>query len=59
MVDLREVMTRAADLLGWPPGGRCTKTSSAKLSTPKVSAALNRRFIEPQTADTLARLRAA
>ncbi|GAA2324840.1 TetR/AcrR family transcriptional regulator [Nonomuraea roseoviolacea subsp. roseoviolacea] len=60
VADLREVMTRAADLLGRPPWGPLYQDLIGEAQhDPEVAAALNRRFIEPQTADTLARLRAA
>ncbi|MFA1548532.1 TetR/AcrR family transcriptional regulator [Actinomadura chokoriensis] len=60
VADLREVMTRAADLLGRPPWGPLYQDLIGEAQhDPQVAAALNQRFIEPQTADTLARLRAA
>ncbi|MFE5599826.1 TetR-like C-terminal domain-containing protein [Streptomyces coelicoflavus] len=60
VADLREVMTRAADLLGRPPWGPLYRDLIGEAQhDPKVAAALNQRFIEPQTANTLARLRAA
>jgi AcrR family transcriptional regulator len=60
VADLREVMTRAADLLGRPPWGPLYQDLIGEAQhDPEVAAALNRRFIEPQTANTLARLTAA
>ncbi|MBB6347689.1 TetR/AcrR family transcriptional regulator [Nonomuraea muscovyensis] len=60
VADLREVMTRAADLLSRPPWGPLYQDLIGEAQhDPEVAAALNRRFIEPQTANTLARLRAA
>ncbi|MCF2127059.1 TetR/AcrR family transcriptional regulator [Strepomyces sp. STD 3.1] len=60
VADLREVMTRAAGLLGRPPWGPLYQDLIGEAQhDPAVAAALNERFIEPQTADTLARLRAA
>lgn len=53
-------MTRAADLLSRPPWGPLYQDLIGEAQhDPEVAAALNRRFIEPQTANTLARLRAA
>jgi AcrR family transcriptional regulator len=60
VADLREVMTKAADLLGQPPRGPLYQDLIGEAQhDPDVAAALNQRFIEPQTADTRARLRAA
>ncbi|MCX5036166.1 TetR-like C-terminal domain-containing protein [Streptomyces coelicoflavus] len=60
VADLRTVMTKAADLLGRPPWGPLYRDLIGEAQhDPKVAAALNQRFIEPQTANTLARLRAA
>ncbi|WP_246366607.1 TetR/AcrR family transcriptional regulator [Nonomuraea rhodomycinica] len=60
VADLREVMTRAADLLGRPPWGPLYQDLIGEAQhDPEVAAALNRRFIEPQTADTRTRLKAA
>ncbi|MFD5803898.1 TetR/AcrR family transcriptional regulator [Streptomyces sp. NPDC127020] len=60
IADLRAVMTRAAGLLGRPPWGPLYQDLIGEAQhDPAVAAALNERFIEPQTADTLARLRAA
>ncbi|MFI9841861.1 TetR-like C-terminal domain-containing protein [Nonomuraea sp. NPDC051941] len=60
MADLREVMTRAADLLGQPQWGPLFQDLIGEARhDPEVAAALNRRFIAPQTANTLARLKAA
>ncbi|WP_260868016.1 TetR-like C-terminal domain-containing protein [Streptomyces sp. SAJ15] len=60
MADLREVMTKAVDLLGRPPWGPLYQALIGEAQhDPEVAAALNRRFIEPQAADTLTRLKAA
>ncbi|QKW37527.1 TetR/AcrR family transcriptional regulator [Actinomadura sp. NAK00032] len=60
VADLRDVMTRAADLLGRPPWGPLFRDLIGEAQhDPEVADALNRRFIQPQTADTVARLRAA
>nr|WP_055505197.1 TetR/AcrR family transcriptional regulator [Nonomuraea pusilla] len=60
VADLRVVMTRAADLLGQPPWGPLYQDLIGEAQhDPEVAAALNRRFIEPQTADTLSRLKTA
>ncbi|MGP3917088.1 TetR/AcrR family transcriptional regulator [Nonomuraea sp. 10N515B] len=60
VADLREVMTKAADLLGRPPWGPLYQDLIGEAQhDPEVAAALNRRFIEPQTANTLTRLKAA
>ncbi|QHC23444.1 TetR/AcrR family transcriptional regulator [Streptomyces sp. GS7] len=60
VADLRETMTKAVDLLGRPPWGPLYQALIGEAQhDPEVAAALNRRFIEPQTADTLARLKAA
>ncbi|MFF5213453.1 TetR/AcrR family transcriptional regulator [Streptosporangium sp. NPDC000396] len=60
VADLRTVMTRAADLLGRPPWGPLYQDLIGEAQhDPEVAAALQRRFIEPQTADTLARLKVA
>ncbi|MFC9465365.1 TetR-like C-terminal domain-containing protein [Streptomyces coelicoflavus] len=60
VADLREVMTKASDLLGRPPWGPLYRDLIGEAQhDPKVAAALNQRFIEPQTANTRARLRAA
>jgi AcrR family transcriptional regulator len=60
VADLREVMTRAADLLGRPPWGPLYRDLIGEAQhDPDVADALNQRFIQPQTADTLARLQTA
>lgn len=60
VADLRETMTKAVDLLGRPPWGPLYQALIGEAQhDPEVAAALNQRFIEPQTADTLARLKAA
>ncbi|GGV32378.1 TetR family transcriptional regulator [Actinomadura cremea] len=60
VADLREQMVRATNLLGRPPWGPLYQDLIGEAQhDPEVAAALNRRFIEPQTADTVARLRAA
>lgn len=60
VADLREQMERAVNLLGRPPWGPLYQDLVGEAQhDPEVAAALNRRFIEPQTADTVARLRAA
>lgn len=60
VADLRWVMTKAADLLDRPPWGPLYQALIGEAQhDPEVAAALNRRFIEPQTADTLTRLKAA
>ncbi|QFZ20905.1 TetR/AcrR family transcriptional regulator [Saccharothrix syringae] len=60
VADVREVMVKAVDLLGRPPWGPLYQDLVGEAQhDPEVAAALNRRFIEPQTADTLARLRSA
>ncbi|GHE09683.1 TetR/AcrR family transcriptional regulator [Streptomyces alanosinicus] len=60
VADLRETMTRAVKLLARPPWGPLYQALIGEAQhDPEVAAALNRRFIEPQTADTLARLKAA
>ncbi|SEM88854.1 TetR/AcrR family transcriptional regulator [Nonomuraea pusilla] len=60
VADLRVVMTRAADLLGQPPWGPLYQDLIGEAQhDPEVAAALSRRFIEPQTADTLSRLKTA
>jgi AcrR family transcriptional regulator len=60
VADLREVMIRAVDLLAQPPWGPLYQNLIGEAQhNPEVAAALNERFIQPQTADTLARLRAA
>ncbi|MGW4020709.1 TetR/AcrR family transcriptional regulator [Streptomyces sp. NPDC005009] len=60
VADLREVMTKAVHLLGRPPWGPLYQDLIGEAQhDPAVAAALNERFIEPQTADTLARMRAA
>ncbi|MFF5077187.1 TetR/AcrR family transcriptional regulator [Actinoplanes sp. NPDC000266] len=58
--DLREIMTRAADLLGRAPWGPLYQDLIGEAQhDPKVAAALRQRFIEPQAANTVARLRTA
>ncbi len=60
VADLREVMTRAVDLLARPPWGPLYRDLIGEAQhNPEVAAALNERFIQPQTADTLARLKVA
>ncbi|AJC54261.1 TetR/AcrR family transcriptional regulator [Streptomyces sp. 769] len=60
VADLRETMNKAVDLLGRPPWGPLYQALIGEAQhDPEVAATLNRRFIEPQTADTLARLKAA
>ncbi|MGP3961016.1 TetR/AcrR family transcriptional regulator [Nonomuraea sp. 3N208] len=60
VADLREVMTRAVDLLARPPWGPLYQDLIGEAQhTPEVAAALNQRFIQPQTANTLARLKTA
>ncbi|MFG1750206.1 TetR/AcrR family transcriptional regulator [Streptosporangium sandarakinum] len=60
MADLREVMVQAVDLLARPPWGPLYRDLIGEAQhNPEVAAALNERFIQPQTADTLARLRTA
>lgn len=60
VADLRAVMTRACDLLGRPPWGPLYQDLIGEAQhDPKVAAAHHERFVKPQTADTLARLRAA
>ncbi|MEU6731393.1 TetR/AcrR family transcriptional regulator [Nonomuraea wenchangensis] len=60
VADLRQVMTRACDLLGRPPWGPLYRDLIGEAQhNPEVAAALNERFIKPQAADTLARLKAA
>ncbi|MFI1370131.1 TetR/AcrR family transcriptional regulator [Streptomyces griseochromogenes] len=60
VADLREVITKAVDLLDQPPWGPLYRALIGEAQhDPEVATALNRRFIEPQTADTLARLKAA
>ena len=60
VADLRETMIKAVDLLGRPPWGPLYRALIGEAQhDPEVAAALNQRFIEPQTADTLARLKAA
>ncbi|SHF65502.1 TetR/AcrR family transcriptional regulator [Streptoalloteichus hindustanus] len=60
VADLREVMSRAADLLARPPWGPLYQDLIGEAQhNPDVAAALNQRFIQPQTADTLARLKVA
>ncbi|WP_242907440.1 TetR-like C-terminal domain-containing protein [Actinomadura terrae] len=60
VADLREVMVRAVDLLGRPPWGPLYQALIGEAQhNPEVAAALNQRFIQPQAADTLARLKAA
>ncbi|MEJ1196765.1 MULTISPECIES: TetR-like C-terminal domain-containing protein [unclassified Streptomyces] len=60
VADLREVMTRAADLLGHPPWGPLYQDLIGEAQhDPAVATALKQRFIEPQTTNTLARLQAA
>ncbi|WP_018658005.1 TetR/AcrR family transcriptional regulator [Actinomadura flavalba] len=58
--DLREQMVRAVTLLGRPPWGPLFQALVGEAQhDPEVAAALNQRFVEPQTADTVARLDAA
>ncbi|AKJ15643.1 TetR family transcriptional regulator [Streptomyces incarnatus] len=60
VADLRETMIKAVDVLGRPPWGPLYQALIGEAQhDPEVAAALNQRFIEPQTADTLARLKAA
>ncbi|MFC5827327.1 TetR/AcrR family transcriptional regulator [Nonomuraea insulae] len=60
VADLREVMIRAVDLLAQPPWGPLYQELIGEAQhNPEVAAALNERFIQPQTADTLARLKTA
>ena len=60
VADLREVMNRAADLLGRPPWGPLYRDLIGEAQhDPMVAAAHYERFVAPQTANTLARLRAA
>ncbi len=60
VADLREVMTKAAALLSRPPWGPLYQDLVGEAQhDPEVAAALNRRFIEPQAANTLARLESA
>ncbi|GAB2468915.1 TetR/AcrR family transcriptional regulator [Streptosporangium sandarakinum] len=60
MADLREVMVQAVDLLARPPWGPLYRDLIGEAQhNPEVAAALNERFIQPQTADTLARFRTA
>ncbi|MEU6742300.1 TetR/AcrR family transcriptional regulator [Streptosporangium sandarakinum] len=60
VADLREVMGQAVDLLARPPWGPLYRDLIGEAQhNPEVAAALNERFIQPQTADTLARLRTA
>ncbi|MGW0067872.1 TetR/AcrR family transcriptional regulator [Streptosporangium sandarakinum] len=60
MADLHEVMVQAVDLLARPPWGPLYRDLIGEAQhNPEVAAALNERFIQPQTADTLARLRTA
>ncbi|QFG23082.1 TetR/AcrR family transcriptional regulator [Actinomadura sp. WMMB 499] len=60
VADLRAVMTRAADLLGRPPWGPLYRELIGEAQhDPQVADALDRRFVQPQTADTLARLETA
>ncbi|MCK7627409.1 TetR/AcrR family transcriptional regulator [Streptomyces sp. RS10V-4] len=60
VADLRAVMTKAVDLLGRPPWGPLYQALIGEAQhDPEVAAGLNRRFIEPQTADTRARLQDA
>ncbi|MFB4317305.1 TetR-like C-terminal domain-containing protein [Actinomadura sp. 21ATH] len=60
VADLREVITRAAALLGRPPWGQLYQDLIGEAQhNPEVAAALNERFIQPQAADTLARLKRA
>ncbi len=60
MADLREVMVKAVDLLGRPPWGPLYQDLIGEAQhDPEVAAALDQRFIQPQTADTLARLKTA
>lgn len=60
VADLREVMTRASDLLGRPPWGPLYQDLIGEAQhDPAVAAALRQRFIEPQTTNTLTRLQAA
>jgi AcrR family transcriptional regulator len=60
VADLREVMAKAVDLLGRAPWGPLYQALIGEAQhDPDVAAALNQRFIQPQTADTLARLKTA
>ncbi|NVI86420.1 TetR/AcrR family transcriptional regulator [Actinomadura sp. BRA 177] len=60
VADLREVMVKAVDLLGRPPWGPLYQDLIGEAQhDPEVAAALDQRFIQPQTADTLARLKTA
>ncbi|MFI6517894.1 TetR/AcrR family transcriptional regulator [Spirillospora sp. NPDC050679] len=60
LADLREVMVKAAELLGRPPWGPLYQDLIGEAQhDPAVAAALNERFIQPQTADTLALLKRA
>ncbi|MFB4271298.1 TetR/AcrR family transcriptional regulator [Nonomuraea sp. GTA35] len=60
VADLRQVMRRACDLLSRPPWGPLYPDLIGEAQhDPEVAAALNERFIRPQAADTLARLKAA
>ncbi|WP_043267534.1 TetR/AcrR family transcriptional regulator [Streptomyces sp. CT34] len=60
VADLRETMTKAVDLLGQPPWGPLYRALIGEAQhDPAVATALHQRFIEPQTADTLARLKIA
>ncbi|MFD0902012.1 TetR/AcrR family transcriptional regulator [Actinomadura sediminis] len=60
VADLREQMERAVNLLGRPPWGPLYQDLVGEAQhNPEVAAALKHRFIDPQTADTVARLRTA
>ena len=60
VADLREVMCKAADLLSRPPVGPLYQELIGEAQhDPSVAAALNERFIQPQTANTLSRLKTA
>ncbi|MFB4314864.1 TetR/AcrR family transcriptional regulator [Actinomadura sp. 21ATH] len=60
VADLREVITRVVDLLGRPPWDSLYRDLIGEAQhDPEVADAHKQRFIEPQTADTRARLEAA
>ncbi|MEV0613001.1 TetR/AcrR family transcriptional regulator [Nonomuraea sp. NPDC050404] len=60
VADLRTIMIRAVDLLARPPWGPLYQDLIGEAQhNPEVAAALNERFIQPQAADTLARLKIA
>ncbi|MFI0356983.1 TetR/AcrR family transcriptional regulator [Actinomadura sp. 9N407] len=60
VADLRDQMYAAVDLLGKPPFGPLYQALVGEAQyDPQVAAALNERFIAPQTAKTVARMKAA